>query len=270
MNASLPSSSITLRKLPKVWHKGRDIALPVSAVALILLLWQASTAVFDIPDWQLPPPTTIITELGPNADLLLQNAIHTSVSVVIGYVLGVVVAIPIAVGIAFSRTVSTTVYPLLAGYNALPKSALAPLLLVWLGFGRPMEVAIVFSICLFPVIINTAIGLSSMPQELSYLAQSMGGGRFRTFWKIRLPYALPFIFGGLKVAISLAVVGAIVGEFVASNEGLGYLMLRSASNFETSLVFCSLLVLSVVAYVMFAAVQLAERMFVGRTGPTRR
>jgi NitT/TauT family transport system permease protein len=174
--------------------------------------------------------------------------------------LSVVVGITLAVMISISRVFEKSLYPLLVGSQAIPKLALAPLFVVWFGFGLLPKVLMTFLIAVFPIVVSTVQGLASVETELEYLARSMGLGQYRTFRMIRLYRALPAIFAGLKVAITLAVVGAVVGEFVGSDRGLGTLLLRAIGMVNTPLLFAALFVLTVLGVVLFACIELLERL----------
>ena len=176
----------------------------------------------------------------------------------LGFALSIVVGIPLALAIFLWPAFSRSILPLLVSSQAMPKVAVAPLFLVWFGFGLLPKVLIAFLIAFFPVVINTAVGLASIEPEKIYLARSMGFGATATFFKIRLPNALPAIFGGLKISITLAVVGAVVGEFVGSRSGLGYYMLLATGNFDTPLVFACVVYLTLMGIILFYTVGLLE------------
>jgi NitT/TauT family transport system permease protein len=183
----------------------------------------------------------------------------TTQEVIWGYLLSIVIGIPLALAIFLSPFFARTVYPLLVSSQAMPKTAIAPLFVVWFGFGLLPKVLIAFLIAFFPIVINTVVGLASIEPEKLYLARSMGMSPMTTFFKIRLPQALPAIFGGLKIAITLAVVGAVVGEFVGAEAGLGYLLLVANGNLNTPLLFAGLVGLTVIGVVAFMLVEIAER-----------
>jgi NitT/TauT family transport system permease protein len=170
------------------------------------------------------------------------------------------VGVPLALAIFLWKPFARTVYPLLVSSQAVPKVAVAPLFLVWFGFGLLPKVLIAFLIAFFPVVINTAVGLAAIEREKIYLAQSMGLGAAATFFKIQLPNALPSVFAGLKISITLAVVGAVVGEFVGGQGGLGYLLLIANGNMDTALLFAGIVALTILGIIFFALIGLAERL----------
>jgi NitT/TauT family transport system permease protein len=240
------------------------IVAPVAVVIALLALWEAATRVFAIPLFLLPPPSAIALSMQANASLLLTNGWVTTVEIVLGFLLSIVVGIPLALAIFLWPPFSRSVLPLLVSSQAMPKVAIAPLLLVWFGFGLLPKVLIAFLIAFFPVVINTAVGLASIEPEKIYLARSMGFGATATFFKIRLPNALPAIFGGLKISITLAVVGAVVGEFVGGDAGLGYLLMVANGSMDTQLLFAGIVALTILGVVLFVLVELAERLAIPR------
>jgi NitT/TauT family transport system permease protein len=158
-----------------------------------------------------------------------------------------------------SKLVEKTIYTLLVAFNSVPKVAVAPLFIVWMGTGASPKVAMALFIGIFAIVVDTVQGLRSVEPDMIDLARSLGGDRFQMLTKIRLYCALPSLFAGMKVAISLALVGAIIGEFVASSDGLGYVILTAEGNFDTPQIFAALVVLAVVGTIMFYAIDLTER-----------
>ncbi len=190
----------------------------------VLVVWEAAARVFSIPPYLLPAPSAIVLSMDTNSAVLIKESVGTTFEILLGFALSVAVGVPLALAIYLWRPFARAVYPLLVSSQAVPKVAVAPLFLVWFGFGLLPKVLIAFLIAFFPVVINTAMGLAALEREKIYLAQSMGLGPFATFFKIQLPNALPSIFAGLKISITFAVVGAVVGEFVGGQGGLGYLL----------------------------------------------
>lgn len=241
-----------------------SVVYPTALVIALLLLWEAVTRVFGIPRFLLPPPSLVLLSLVDHAALLLTHTWITTLEIVFGFALSIVVGVPLALAIFLWPPFARSIFPLLVSSQAMPKVAVAPLLLVWFGFGLLPKVLIAFLIAFFPVVINTAVGLGSMEREKIYLARSMGLSGTATFFKIRLPNAMPSIFGGLKISVTLAVVGAVVGEFVGGDAGLGYLLMVANGSMDTALLFADLLVLTVLGVVLFMLVELAERLALPR------
>ena len=240
------------------------VVAPVVVVVALIAMWEAATWAFAIPPFLLPAPSAIALSMQANASLLLTNGWVTTVEIVLGFLLSIVVGIPLALAIFLWPPFSRSVLPLLVSSQAMPKVAIAPLLLVWFGFGLLPKVLIAFLIAFFPIVINTAVGLASIEPDKIQLARSMGFGAIDTFFKIRLPGALPSIFGGLKISITLAVVGAVVGEFVGGDAGLGYLLMVANGSMDTQLLFAGIVALTVLGVGLFLMVELAERLAVPR------
>jgi NitT/TauT family transport system permease protein len=241
-----------------------SVASPICIVIVLLALWEFGTQLFNIPVFLLPPPTAVVGSMVKNAALLLQNGWVTTVEIMLGFFLSMVIGIPLALAIFLWPPFSRSVMPLLVSSQAMPKVAVAPLFLVWFGFGVLPKVLIAFLIAFFPIVINTALGLAAIEPEKIYLARSMGFGPTATFFKIRLPNALPSIFGGLKISITLAVVGAVVGEFVGGDAGLGYLLMVANGSMDTQLLFAGIVSLTILGVVLFVLVELAERLVIPR------
>lgn len=244
----------------KSGHDFSSIVYPTATIAAALLGWEMLTRLGAAPAYALPPPGDVLLVLVDQWPALLSNALWTTEVIMVGFGLSVVVGVALAVMISSSRTFEKSIYPLLVGSQAIPKLALAPLFVVWFGFGLLPKVLMTFFIAVFPIVVSTVQGIASAEPELAYLARSMGLGKYRTFRMIRLYRALPSIFAGLKVAITLAVVGAVVGEFVGSDRGLGTLLLRAIGVVNTPLLFATLIVLTILAVVLFALIELLERL----------
>ena len=193
---------------------------------------------------------------------LLGESWNTTLATLGGFGLTILIGIPMAMVIAYSRVVESYVYPLLVFSQSIPKVAIAPLFVVWFGFGILPKVISAFLLGFFPVVVSTVMGFKSVEPDMLDLARSMGASRLQTFFKISLPQALPAIFSGLKVSVTLAVVGAVVGEFVGSNSGIGYVLQVANGNFDLPLMFAALVVLSSIGVVLFVAVDLVERVMI--------
>ena len=258
-------ASVERSRAQREWRaRVSGILYPIGVVLGVLAVWEAVTRMFDVPAFLLPPPSAIGVSFMANAHLLLSHGWITTAEILLGFALSIVVGIPLALAIFLWPVFSRTILPLLVSSQAMPKVAIAPLLLVWFGFGLLPKVLIAFLIAFFPIVINTVVGLASIEPEKIYLARSMGFGATATFFKIRLPNALPAIFGGLKISITLAVVGAVVGEFVGGDAGLGYLLLVANGSMDTALLFAGIVALTVLGVVLFLLVELAERLAIPR------
>ena len=237
----------------------RQYGYPAAAILAIVLAWQLFVVLFHVPTFVLPAPTMILVRVVQESDLLFSHALVTAVEVLLGFALSVVVSIPLAVVIVYSRFLERTLYPLMVISQTVPKIAVAPLFVIWFGFGSLPKILIAFLIAFFPIVIDTVVGLRSLETEMIHLARSMGARAVTTFWKFRFPNALPNVFGGLKVAITFAVVGAVVGEFVGANRGLGYLLLVANGNIDTVLLFAGIFVLTLMGIAAFMMVDMVER-----------
>ena len=232
---------------------------PIASLAFLLAAWQAAVAVFDIKPFILPSPALVFRLIVDRYDVLVYHALVTSAETAAGFLLSVLIGIPIAAVLVSSRPLERLLYPLLVASQTVPKVAIAPLFIVWLGFGFLPKVIIAFLVAFFPVVISTVVGLKSTPTEMLYLGRIVGFSSWQMFRKISFPRALPEIFGGLKVAMTLAVVGAIVGEFVGASEGLGYLLMFGTAQMQTPLVFAAIVFLIVIGIVFFGFIQWCER-----------
>ena len=233
---------------------------PVGMMVVMIAIWQVAAIFFSFPSYLLPAPSAIAQAMKVNAAVLIKQSLGTTVEILLGFALSVVVGVPLALAIYLWRPLERAIYPLLISSQAVPKVAVAPLFLVWFGFGLVPKVLIAFLIAFFPVVINTVMGLAALEREKVYLAQSMGLGPVATFFKIQLPNALPSIFAGLKISITLAVVGAVVGEFVGGEGGLGYLLLIANGNMDTALLFAGIVALTVLGVVLFGLIGLLKRL----------
>jgi NitT/TauT family transport system permease protein len=225
----------------------------------VVIAWQLVVILLRPAEYLLPSPLAVGEEIVLRRGLLWEHAWVTTKEMLLGFFLSVAVSIPLAILIANWKPLERAVYPLLVMSQAVPKVAIAPLLLVWMGFGLTPKVFVAVLIAFFPIVISAVTGLKSVPYEMIQLSRSIGLSTTATFAKIRVPYALPHIFAGLKVGITLAVVGAVVGEFVGADKGLGYLLLFSLGRLNTRLMFADLVVLVVLGVVSFWVVQLLER-----------
>ncbi len=235
------------------------IVYPFVVVLAALALWEVGARALNVPAYILPPPSQITVVMHEKMPLLLRHGWVSTTEIMLGFLLSVVVGIPLALATFLWPAFARSVYPLLVSSQAVPKMAVAPLFIVWFGFGLMPKVFIAFLIAFFPIVINTVVGLAAIEPEKIYLARSMGLGAAATFFKIRLPSALPSIFGGLKIAITLAVVGAVVGEFVGGDAGLGYLLMSANGSMDTPLLFAGLVGLTLIGVVLFLLIEIAER-----------
>lgn len=226
------------------------------------LFWELCVRLLSVPNYILPAPSEIAVELASNPLWYGRHAVFTIGSCMLGFFMALVVGVLAAVGIVYSKVLENTLYTLLVSLNSIPKIALAPLFIIWMGTGTSSKVAISMLIALFAIVIDTVLGLRSVDPEVLELTKSMRATPLQVLWKVRFPTALPAMFAGMKVAISLALVGAIAGEFVASQVGLGYAILTAQGMFQTTSVFASVVLLGVLGTVLFYLMNLIERLVV--------
>jgi NitT/TauT family transport system permease protein len=229
------------------------------ALAGLLVFWELAVRLADIPSFILPPPSAIFEEMVSYGPRLAPNALVTMSEVLLGFLCSVAVGVPLAVMIVYSRFMEKAIYPLIVASQTIPKVAIAPLMLTWFGYGMAPKIVIVVLLSFFPIVINSVMGLKSASREMIYLSRSMGASGWQTFWKFRLPQALPSIFAGLKLATALSVIGAIVAEFIGADKGLGYLILIAGANFDIARQFASVVVISLIGVVFFAVLERIER-----------
>ena len=236
--------------------------LPVLGVLIAVAVWWGITVAFHIDPFYVPSPADVADSFRRTPEFLLRETWTTVQRVLIGFVIAVAAGLTIAVILAASRTVERMAMPVLAAVNAVPKVALAPLLLVWMGFGDSPKIVMVVLVSFFPVIVSTMAGLTSTPADLRELARSLRASWWQTFVKVRLVWALPQVFVGLKVATPLAIIGAVIGEVVNPDHGLGSVIAGSSANSDTALAFVSLVLLAVIGVVLFYLVAGVERVLV--------
>jgi NitT/TauT family transport system permease protein len=228
--------------------------LTVFTLFITFLFWELICVVFKIPEYLLPSPYDVLAKIYQKWDVLLAHSWVTLREIIAGFGIGVVTGFIIAVGISSSKKLSEILYPLLVITQVVPKIALAPLFLIWFGYGLLPKIIIAALISFFPIVINMTVGLTDIDHELLDLMKSISATRYQVFRKIRIPNAIPYIFSSLKISILFSIVGAITGEFVGADKGLGYLIIIGNTTFDTSLLFASLTVISLIGILCFVAI----------------
>jgi NitT/TauT family transport system permease protein len=237
------------------------VTTPSTYLAL-LILWEASVRAFQVPSWILPAPTLIASTAAGWAPDLLYNSYITVQETLVGFALALALSLPLAILIAFTVVVRRLIYPILLGLQSIPKVALAPLVILWLGVGSAPKIVIVLLVCFFPILVNVVAGLESVPQPMLDLMRSLKASEFVIFRRVRAPFATPHLFTGCKIAITFAVIGAVIGDFVAAQEGLGYTILISTAQSLTPLAFAAIILLTFISIALFYAVEFLERRLV--------
>jgi NitT/TauT family transport system permease protein len=228
----------------------------------VLLLWEMVVRLLTIQQFLLPAPSIVIADFARNPIDYVHHSLATLRVTLTGFAVAVVAGVLLAVLIVHSRLLEDTLYTLLVALNSLPKVALAPLFVIWLGTGIPSKTMVALTIAIFPIVIDTALGLRSIEPDVLNMAAVMRASRWEILRRIRFPNALPALFAGMKVAISLALVGTIVGEFVAGGEGLGSAILSAQGTFDTPQVFACILLLGLLGTALFYAVDYLERLVI--------
>ncbi|HKQ27505.1 MAG TPA: ABC transporter permease [Burkholderiales bacterium] len=232
-------------------------------LAAIIIIWEVICRVFEVSDFIFPAPSAIVVSLRQYAGPITQHALQTFWSTMAGFALGVAVGVLLGFLVGSSRLMYTALYPLMVGFNSIPKSAFVPVLVVWFGIGTVPAILTAFVICFFPITVNVATGLATIEPELEDVLRALGANRMDVLMKVGLPRSMPFFFASLKVAITLAFVGSVVSETIAANEGIGYLMMSAGSQMRMPLVFAGLIVISVMAMAMYAVFAILERRMTG-------
>ncbi|MCI0441467.1 MAG: ABC transporter permease [Chloroflexi bacterium] len=237
--------------------------LPAIAIILALLgVWEGYVRVFDVQRWLLPAPSVIASTLWADASLLLRHSRVTLEEVLVGFGLAMAGGIALAAAIALSRTLERAIYPFVIASQTIPIIVIAPLLLIWIGYGIAPKIIVVALIAFFPIVVNMVDGLKSADPDMARLMRTLGANRWQIFWKLQMPSSLPFLFSGAKVAIAVSVIGAVIGEWVGSSQGLGYLMLRSKPQFLTERVFAAIFVLSAMGIALFVIASALEKLWI--------
>jgi NitT/TauT family transport system permease protein len=232
---------------------------PILLVIVVLAVWDLVIRIFSIPSYLVPTPLAVLGQIAAEWPMLLSESLPTVYATLGGFALSVLIGVPMAMMIAYSRLMESYLYPLLVFSQSIPKVAIAPLFVVWFGFGILPKIIVAFLLGFFPVVVSTVMGFKSVEADMVDLARSMGSSRLKMFFKISLPHALPSIFSSMKVSVTLAVVGAVVGEFVGANSGIGYVLQKANGNVDLPLMFAALVILSLIGVLLFLIVDVIER-----------
>jgi NitT/TauT family transport system permease protein len=233
-------------------------ATPVVYAALVAV-WELAVRSLSVPQWILPAPSLIATTALQWAPELATNGLVTLIETASGFLLALLLSLPAAAVIAFTDLPRRILYPIVLGLQSVPKVALAPLVTLWLGLGELPKIAIVILVCFFPILVNVVAGLEAAPKPMLDLMRSLNASPMMTFRRLRVPVALPHLFTGCKIAITFAVIGAVIAEFVAAQRGLGYLILISTAQAQTPLAFAAILLLTLISVLLFYAIERVER-----------
>jgi NitT/TauT family transport system permease protein len=229
----------------------------------LLAGWEAACRIFKIPTFFLPPPSAVAQAFVDYSGPLARNSWITLETTLIGFGLAVGFGLLLGLLVGWSRTIYAGLYPLMIGFNAIPKVAVVPILVLWFGIGFIPAVLTAFLISFFPIVVNVATGLATIEPELEDVLKALGASKLDIMRKVGIPRTLPYFFGSLKVAITLAFVGSVISESVASNNGIGNLMLQAQAQFQVPLIFAGLVALAIEGIVMYAAMAMVERQMTG-------
>lgn len=238
----------------------RRVVAPVLSLAGLVIAWELVVRIGEMPRYLLPAPSDVLTYTFARLDLLLPFAQDTVIATMAGFGLALAIGIAISMLIVWSPTFEDATYPIIVVTQVMPKVAIAPLLVVYLGFETAPKIFLAFLVSFFPVVINTTLGLKSVSVELMELLATLGARKWQVMMKVRIWRSIPFVVEGAKIAITLAVIGAIIGEFSAGNDGLGYLIVSAASNLDTTLGFSALLLLVLIGVLLFEAIDIGGRL----------
>jgi NitT/TauT family transport system permease protein len=244
---------------PRDWRRiGRGVLLPLGFAVLATIGWEILCRVARISPVLLPPPSAVWRVLSENWQILFQQALPTTIETVVSFGLATVLGVALAVAITFSTWVREALYPNIVMFQLIPKIALAPLFIVWLGVGSKSCVVVAIFIAFFPVVVSTATGLVSAKPEVLLLCRSLTASEWQMFRLARFPYAMPFVFAGMKVGVTMAIIGVIVGEFITAQAGLGYIIMFASSAGETATVLAAIVLLCGIGLTLFGIIVVGE------------
>ncbi len=245
---------------------GLSALIGLAAVAALLIIWEALAVWFDVPTWLFPKPSDFLGRLLSEWLMIAGHAGATSVTIVQGFAIGVLVSVPLAYAIVSVPALERGLYPVIIFLNIMPKTVIGPILIIWFGIGPLISALIVFLMCFFPILVDAMHGFKHVDQRLYYISRSMGASDWQSFWKFRLPAAMPAIFSGMKIGIVKAVEGVIIAEFIASDAGLGFMIMQASAFMDVSLMFAGLIAAALVALVFNSGMTIFERVLMPWAG----
>lgn len=246
------------------WYAAQDHATTILTIVGFLVVWQVLVMLLNVPTWLVPAPTTVWATFVKSSHLLGKHVIATGTGAIAGLTIGSFIGVVLATLMVHSRILERVLMPLLLIDQSIPKMALAPLFVIWFGAGMASRVFIAMVISFFPMIVNATRGLTTIDPRVGNLMETLSASRWQVFVKVRLPNAVPYIFSGLKVAVPLSIIGAVVAEFVQADSGLGFLVLIAVSNINTPMVFVAVLLMAALSLGLFAVIATVEALLLGR------
>ncbi len=250
------------RRFPSFRNTWSGLWRPLALVAVLVAAWWAVTSSELVAPYILPSPGDTWSTMVDNASYLAGHTWVTTYETIAGFLIASVIGVAIAVVMIYSSSIEKTMYPLILFAQVIPKIAIAPLFVVWLGFGASPKILVAVLMAFFPIAIASMAGLRSVDPEILELTSTMGASKWKTFMKVRFPASLPQLMSGLKIAATLAVTGAVVGEFVGANEGLGYVILQANGNIDTAMLFAALIIMSLLGIILFLVIEIAEKFLI--------
>jgi NitT/TauT family transport system permease protein len=235
--------------------------VPIWATILFIVFWQVFCAVFRIDSFILPAPTEVVQSLMQYHQQIMMHALQTLFTTLVGFAMAIVFGLLLGLAIGIERAVYDGIYPMMIAFNSIPKVAIVPLLVIWFGIGTVPAIMTAFLISFFPIVVNVATGLATIEPELLDVLRSLGARKHQIVMRIGIPRSMPYFFASLKVAITLAFIGSVVSESIASNVGIGYLMMAASARFDVPLVFAGFVVISIMGIIMYEMTAYAERRF---------
>lgn len=240
----------------------KSIWPPLVAVILFLVIWQAATMIFSIDKWILPGPIDITREAAANRANLWDHTVATLRLIVLGFVIGIVVGLVVAFLLHNIPFLKSSLYPLVILSQNIPTIALAPLLMIWFGFGILPKIIVITLVCFFPVAVATMDGLRGTDRSMLNYMQMIGTSRWNIFCKLELPFAIPSILSGVKIAATYSVMGAVIAEWIGADKGIGYYMMLQKSSFRTDRIFVAITIIVILSLIMFVCISMLERWLV--------
>lgn len=232
---------------------------PYVFVLAIFAVWEALVRLLDVPGYLVPAPSDVAMSLWTQRAYLMSNVPATVFEIWVGFAIALVGGVALGVPVALTKFGDQAVMPVLVATQSIPKTALAPIFVVWFGFGFPPKIVVAALLAFFPIVVNMVRGLRSVDIELVQYLRTLGASPREIFARLRLPASQPYLFSAMKVSISLATVGAIVGEFIGADRGLGYVILRAINNFDTAVMFAGLTVVSLIGVLSYGLIALVEK-----------
>ena len=245
----------------KNWKE--NVLAPLLFTLVLLVLWEIGCRVFSLPATVLPTPINIAKAMVQYWPAIWQNGLQTLMTTLLGFGLAIVFGLALGIGIGWSKLIYGALYPVMIAFNAIPKVAVVPILIIWFGIGTIPAILTAFLISFFPIVVNVATGLATTEPELQDVLRALGASKFDIVRKVGIPRSMPYFFGSLKVAITLAFVGSVVSETIGANSGLGQMMLAAQAGFNVELVFAGVMALAILGIALYAITALIEKRFTG-------